>query len=156
MALRQGEPMETDARLFNCARCHCQVVICSHCDRGQIYCGVDCAQLARAASLRAAGDRYQRSRQGRFTHAARQRRYRQRQQQKVTHQGSPASGSHASLVTQVKRQVPLAAWPADRVDEQCICHFCGRICSFFLRLDFRRRRPAVSPGYESTLMRRGS
>ena len=148
--------METDARLFNCARCHCQVVICSHCDRGQIYCGVDCAQSARVVSLRAAGERYQHSRQGRFTHAARQRRYRQRQQQKVTHQGSPLSGSHASLVTKVKRQVPLAAWLVNRVDERFVCHFCGRICSPFLRLGFRRGRSAISPGYESTSMGRGS
>jgi len=29
--------MQSSARLFNCARCRRQVVICSHCDRGNIY-----------------------------------------------------------------------------------------------------------------------
>ena len=58
--------MECSARLFNCARCHCQVVLCSHCDRGQIYCGRSCAQAARRHATHAAGRRYQRSRRGRF------------------------------------------------------------------------------------------
>ena len=30
------------ARLFQCARCHALTKICSHCDRGNVYCG-DCA-----------------------------------------------------------------------------------------------------------------
>jgi hypothetical protein len=80
--------MEPTARLFNCARCRRQVMLCSHCDRGNLYCGRGCAQQARRESLSAAGQRYQRSRRGRFCHAERQRRYRARQQ-KVTHQGSP-------------------------------------------------------------------
>jgi hypothetical protein len=45
--------MDTDARLFNCARCHRQVVICSRCDRGNLYCGSQCAQSARGESVRA-------------------------------------------------------------------------------------------------------
>ena len=32
-----------DARLFLCARCRRQVLICSRCDRGQQYCGARCS-----------------------------------------------------------------------------------------------------------------
>jgi hypothetical protein len=43
------------ARLFLCARCRAQVVICRDCDRGQIYCTSRCAQDARRNAQRAAG-----------------------------------------------------------------------------------------------------
>ena len=79
--------MEPSVRLYNCARCHHQVIICSPCDRGNIYCAGPCAQAARKASLKAAGKRYQRSCRGRLKHAERQRRYRARRK-KVTHQDS--------------------------------------------------------------------
>jgi hypothetical protein len=78
----------TPARFFLCARCHAQVLICSCCDRGQIYCADGCAGLARREGQRAAGQRYQTSRRGRVVHALRARRYRARQKN-VTHQGSP-------------------------------------------------------------------
>ena len=64
-----------DARLFLCARCRRQVLICSRCDRGQRYCGARCSGPARRESLRAAGRRYQQTRRGRHCHAERQRRY---------------------------------------------------------------------------------
>ena len=70
--------MESVARLFLCPGCRKQVCICSLCDRGQQYCGDDCAQSARRKSLLAAGRRYQRSRQGRLKHAERMRRHRAR------------------------------------------------------------------------------
>jgi len=57
--------------------------ICARCDRGDRYCSGGCRHTARAESLRQAGRRYQTSREGRFGHAARQ----QRQREKVTHQG---------------------------------------------------------------------
>jgi hypothetical protein len=78
-------PMCSSARIFICARCRRQVVICSHCDRGNRYCGPSCAHSARRHPQREAAQRYQRTRRGRFAHAARQRRYRQRAN--VTHQG---------------------------------------------------------------------
>ena len=46
--------MQSSARLFNCARCRRQVVICSHCDRGNRYCGKRCAQ-SRPPSIPARG-----------------------------------------------------------------------------------------------------
>jgi hypothetical protein len=76
------------ARLFVCMGCRSQALICSCCDRGQIYCAGDCADRARHHAQRAAGRRYQSSRRGRLAHAVRARRYRARGK-KVTHQGSP-------------------------------------------------------------------
>jgi hypothetical protein len=140
--------MNNCVRLFNCARCHQQVFICSRCDRGNIYCEAGCAQIARTESLRAAGRRYQASRCGRFTHAARQRRYRQRQKQKVTHQGSPPTPTDDSIPSRLSEPVErVRALAPDRTDGR-ECHFCGGRCSDFVRLDFfhgRRRSPSLEP-----------
>lgn len=127
--------MENSARVYNCAGCHCQVVICRHCDRGNIYCGVGCSQPARRQSQRSAGRRYQGSRRGRFRHAARQRRYRFRRR-KVTHQGSfdpPADvllSAESRVVTAHSGATPLTA------AQGLHCHLCKRLCSPFVRLDF--------------------
>jgi hypothetical protein len=127
--------MQNTARLFNCARCRAQVLICSRCDRGNIYCGPACSQQARRASLRAAGRRYQHGRRGRFTHAERQRRYRRRTH-KVTHQGSVPIAPHDSLSPE-SRTAPehSSGGPPTRVQGPH-CHFCRRPCSAFVRLDF--------------------
>ena len=123
--------MENTARLYNCARCHSQVTICSHCDRGNIYCGKSCADLARSTSLKAAGKRYQRTRRGRFKHAERQRRYRSRCK-KVTHQGSSEPPTNDPLTA--RSEAPLSL---DIIEDEGIrCHFCGRLCSAFLRLEY--------------------
>lgn len=88
-AVVQAEVPCGAGRRLICARNECQRIIrlCSKCDRGHRYCSPHCRRKARQASLRAAGKRYQRSRPGRFNHAARQARYRARRnaQQKVTH-----------------------------------------------------------------------
>jgi hypothetical protein len=41
------------ARLFICAECRAQALICSCCDRGQIYCAGDCGPLAGRRDRRA-------------------------------------------------------------------------------------------------------
>ena len=123
--------MESTARLFNCARCRRQVVICRRCDRGHIYCGRQCSESARDESLRAAARRYQGSRAGRFKHAERQRRYRSRQQ-KVTHQGSSASPRNDSMRSE-------SGTALARFESIARCQFCHRSCSPFVRLDFLRR-----------------
>ena len=89
-----------DARLFVCARCRCQVWVCSRCDRGQRYCGQACSERARRDSVRAAGARYQRSDKGRARHAARQRRYmaRVRAEAVMTHQGGSAAVAASAIV----------------------------------------------------------
>ena len=113
------------ARRFLCARCRAPTLVCRRCDRGQIYCATGCAAVARLQSQRDAGRRYQCSRPGRFRHAARTQRWRERQAllavppagsalatpQSVTHQGSPSPVSDAVLIA-VPTPVAAAAAPA--------------------------------------------
>jgi len=134
--------MDPVGRLFLCGRCRAQVVICSRCDRGQIYCGAACSQAARRESQCEAGRRYQRGRRGRFAHAERARRHRQRRRQKnnVTHQGSaapPPDGLLAadSMAVDVPPQTPPGIPPAARH-----CHFCGCRCAGAVRFGFLPRR----------------
>jgi hypothetical protein len=72
----KSAPAEASARLFPCVRCRALVLICSCCDRGQIYCANGCAEEVRRQSVRAAGERYQATKKGRRAHAARQCAYR--------------------------------------------------------------------------------
>jgi len=133
--------MQSSARLFNCARCRRQVVICSHCDRGNIYCGERCSQTARCQSRREAGRRYQRTRRGRFAHAERQRRYRQRRRAKVTHQGSPPDVADETLPAESRTPARGSEEPGAVPGDGIRCRFCGRVCSRFLRQSFLHRRP---------------
>jgi transposase len=84
----EAQQADATGRFFLCARCRAQVLICSCCDRGNIYCEQDWAQRSRREAQREAGRRYQSSHRGRRDHAERARAYRTRQN-KVTHQGSP-------------------------------------------------------------------
>lgn len=120
-------------RLFLCARCRNAVVLCSHCDRGQRYCSAACSRQARSCAQRAAGKRYQDSRQGRHAHARRQGQWRARQQS-VTHQGSPPPPC-----TDVLHPDETAALQTS-ANQPCKCHFCGRLVSVFVRRDFLRCR----------------
>jgi hypothetical protein len=134
--------MACSVRLFLCARCRCQVVLCSHCDRGHRYCSRTCAQAARRHAQRAAARRYQTSRRGRLNHAARQSRYRRRRRQKVTHQGSPPvplrqSSSPESRVS-APPSAPLVVDPTRGIP----CQRCGRRCCSLVRQTFLRRHPA--------------
>ena len=79
---------EESYRLYSCRRCAQQVRICRRCDRGHQYCAGECARIRRGESLRRAAQRYQQSYRGACRHAARQRAWRVRHAQKVTHQGS--------------------------------------------------------------------
>ena len=130
--------MCVSARLFNCARCHSLVTICRHCDRGNRYCGAVCAGEARKESQRRSRSSYQSSRRGRTAIAERQKRFRQRQRKKVTHQGSaPDTPDDLLSVEPGKpetcRPVEKAAFEAD-----IYCHFCHRRCDPFLRNRFVR------------------
>ena len=115
--------LEPAARRFLCARCRTPVLVCSACDRGQIYCASGCSAVARRQSQRAAAQRYQRTRCGRFMHAARTRRWRERQAvltslsptspaQSVTHQGSQLAPPDAVLVTHPPSSCDASAAPA--------------------------------------------
>jgi hypothetical protein len=128
------------ARLFVCVECRGQALICSKCDRGQIYCAGDCALRARRRRQRAAGARYQASRRGRFTHAERARRYRARRKN-VTHQGSPPPPPDGQVhpgSTPSANDVAAADDRPPRVGSHC--HWCARRCLDLLRRQFLRRR----------------
>jgi hypothetical protein len=134
-------------RLFLCAEpaCRVQVVICSDCDRGHIYCA-DCAQHARRRSQHEAGRRYQASSRGRIKHAERSRRWRERQngarENKVTHHGSPPDRSAALLSVDpvVVEQRLFLDNQRSAHEWRWYCMRCGRRCSAHVRQDFLRRR----------------
>ncbi len=123
--------MEKSARIYNCARCHHQTVICNDCDRGNIYCGPLCSQQSRAQNHRKANQSYQKSLRGRQKHAARQRRYHERNKNKVTDQGSPDLFPNDLLPNEPSGDKLRSAEPI-------CCHFCGEIVSSFLRNEYLR------------------
>ena len=128
------------ARLFQCARCHALTKICSHCDRGNVYCG-DCAVSARKKARQATSKRYQQSPAGRLNHAARQQSYRERQRlkiEKVTHQGSESTEN--VLAQENHLQSKKGDSNSTKLSKKggISCVFCGLTCSPFLRSDFRR------------------
>jgi hypothetical protein len=128
------------ARLFLCAGCRAQAIVCACCDRGQVYCPGDCARQARRRTIRAAGRRYQRSPRGRRAHAARMGRWRARQE-RVTHHGSPrpSAGDLLPVVAMTPRSDDAS--PAERRRSAAShCHWCGRRCLPLLRVGFLRRR----------------
>ena len=140
--------MHTSSRLYQCARCHAQVIVCTRCDRGHRYCRGGCAQIARVDSLKRAGKKYQSSRPGRFNNAARQQRFREQKRQIVTYQGSIKKRLRDLLAIQLtspdKAQRPgLPGAPLQ-------CHYCGEVCEPFLRHDFlqshRFKRSFRRPG----------
>ncbi len=132
--------MQSSARLYFCCRCQAQVIICSRCDRGQRYCTGGCAADARTASLQRAAKKYRSTRAGRTNNAARQKRYRERQKQKVpkvpkvTHQGSPPDRPHDVLKTPF--DWPGSPQQQDQNGTDLFCHHCGAVCDPYLRQDF--------------------
>ena len=154
----EPEPADVPVRLFLCARCHAQALVCSCCDRGQIYCAGGCAQEARHHAQRAAGQRYQTSHRGRLAHAARAGRWRARQKN-VTHQGSPPppADDGVSVDAVVTASKPPAASSRDGATRSrghgpafWRCHWCGWRCPPFVRIGFlRRRRRGSSRGQTS-------
>ena len=119
--------------MFLCGRCRCQVIICSSCDRGQIYCSGTCAQEARRDAQREARRRYQKTPRGRALHADRNRRYRARRR-RVTDHGLPQkhkTGLFRRLEVDAALSEPS---PSEKPSRQQHCHHCGRMASQFLRL----------------------
>ena len=89
-------------RLFNCANCLRQVRICTMCDYGNVFCPQCSGEVVRLRKVREAGDRYQKTEKGRLNHKVRQQFYLQREEEKMTHQGSPKQS----------RELPLSVRPA--------------------------------------------
>ena len=129
--------MEHTPRLFQCELCHAQTMICSGCDRGQIYCGKVCALISRKKSMKLAGMRYQATFAGKLRHAARQSAYRKRLREMGTHQGSPASCPYAPIqLLENKPEKPVKI----QQGAVLVCCFCKKPVSAWLRNDFLRRR----------------
>lgn len=122
------------ARLFNCACCNKQVIICSHCDRGNVYCGLVCSNDSRLKGHRAANQRYQKTLKGRQKHAYRQQRYRERQKaniKKVTDQSSMDLISGDLLAFKPSDDTTVQA-------ESLCCDFCRKSVWSFLRNGYLR------------------
>lgn len=84
---------------LQCRAPGCQVTffLCTHCYRGQCYCGPECQAKVRTQQLRAANARHQRSEPGRLDHRDRQKAYRERLRAgRVTYPSSPAPDSAPS------------------------------------------------------------
>lgn len=130
--------MDLTPRLFLCARCYLQVVICTYCDRGNIYCSRSCAVDARKQSIREAGIRYQKSLKGRLKHALRQRRYMDKirdLKKKMTHQGSNETAQNA-LLPSVKNKTE--ATKEKQVNSSPTCSLCHIKVSPLFRARFLR------------------
>lgn len=127
--------MKHSSRLYYCTLCHAQAVICSSCDRGQIYCNDTCSKTARLKSCREAEKRYQLTPGGRHKHAARQKCYRMRQKEKVTDHSS-STPAHNGLLDSVKNKTKEVDVGQDsRVTRCCICK---KPVSSWLRSGFLR------------------
>ena len=132
--------MCVSARLFNCARCHSLVTICRHCDRGNRYCGAACASEARTESQRRSSASYQSSRRGRAANAERQKCFRQRLREKVTHQGSALDTPDDLLSVEPDKQQTRRLGEKVPFEAGIYCHFCQQACDPFLRNRFLRPR----------------
>jgi hypothetical protein len=137
-----GCDRDPSPRLFLCARCRCQVLVCRRCDRGQVYCGRSCSQEARRCNQREARRRYQATERGREMHADRSRRYRARCN-RVTDQGSPPLSTTSSLPAQAQPPTVIASRRA------MACHRCGQDVSNLVRLEPIRRLRRRSSGARS-------
>ena len=129
--------MNNTARLYNCARCHCQVIVCTHCDRGNIYCGSICAKKSRTLHHRLANHIYQNTFSGRQKHALRQSHYRLHQKnkiKKVTDRGSTKTPINDLLFT--SKNIDKKTRPI-----KIHCHFCVKNVFPYLRNGYLRTTP---------------
>jgi hypothetical protein len=132
------------SRLFLCLHCRQQVVICSRCDRGQVYCGRACASEGRQSRQREARRHYQASERGRQMHADRSRRYRARGR-RVTDQG-PALVASPDRQPEPAHAATMPVQPAASVatGRLTACYRCGTPVSNMVRqspIHRPRRRP---------------
>jgi hypothetical protein len=127
--------MEHTSRLFSCALCHAQTIVCSVCDRGQIYCGSVCSNAARQKSCKEASHRYQKTFKGKMNNALRQKRYRERLREKVTHHGSKQITPDGLLqLVKSRPQKPAVIQNFEAMK----CCFCQVAVPFWIRHGFLR------------------
>ncbi|WP_296909190.1 hypothetical protein [Polaromonas sp.] len=153
--------LEIPARLFVRACCRVQVLVCSYCDHGQIYCADGWALQRQRELQMQASKRYQCGFTGRLKQAARNKLWRARQAAKneiVTHQGSQEYGLNAvldvsiSTVLQSSTEPCIASTPTISTALPCArgvwsCHWCGSKCLAHVRLGFLRHLSKFSHGH---------
>ena len=150
---------QPDCRIFNCKRCHQEVVICRFCDHGNRYCQ-PCAPLARAENHCRSEARYQKTEAGRLNHKVRQECYRARLAEKVTDHGDlgAALRENSAVAALESGQDSQHEHPEEPPEPLSIpqrrCDFCGRPCGDVVRtgpvprhLPLFRRGPRL-PGHE--------
>ena len=158
-------------RLAGCPRCLGVFAICSHCDRGHVYCGRRCSEGARRDSRRRARRRHRRSPEGRLDHRDRERERRQRRRLEVrvgdhpsvtpepavklspaldpsgiSAKETPAERVEKLEIPDVRRPVRVSA--SSRVLRTGRCRVCGRLGRWFRTAPASRRgrrRPATRP-----------
>lgn len=128
--------MTSTARLFSCCLCHCLVVICSRCDRGQRYCTPSCSSKARRISLNRANKKYRSSLRGRTANAERQARFRA-SKKIVTHQGSDSVSPRVLLPNPVNTPSSQAEYT---LSKGIVCCVCCKPCSSYVRQGYIRHR----------------
>jgi hypothetical protein len=98
--------------LFECARCHQFVLLCTRCLGRRRFCD-PCGDAERAKSVRESGDRYQQTAEGRRKHMLRQRRYRAgRREKQLANQPpmAPPPGNAGPTATEPPAEVHPAAF----------------------------------------------
>ena len=144
---------EVSCRIFLCAGCHRQVLVCRRCDRGQSYCMGTCAQQGRRDRQREARRRYQTTPRGRAMHAERNRRYRARTGRVTDH--GPVMEHEAGLLRRLEASKALREPSSERAPPRHgHCHHCGRSASLFLRLSVLRSE--LRPGKKRQIIRSAS
>ena len=149
---RMGAPESW--RLAGCPRCQRLFAICSHCDRGHVYCGLLCSQSARRDSLRRARRRHRRSPEGRLDHRDRERGRRRRRYLEARVGDHPSATPSPAVKLEAALDptgISIEETPADRVDNVEIldaprsrsvvsssrglrarrCRVCGRLGRWF-------------------------
>ena len=96
-------------RRFFCGNCDQEVYICSHCDRGNIYCGKTCSKFQRQKKHRESNRRSRKHPLCKKKAAQRQQRYRKNLEKrklknsaiklKVTEQGTPKTRDHSIMTS---------------------------------------------------------
>jgi hypothetical protein len=143
--------MDNSFRMFNCSLCSAQVIMCRPCDRGNIYCSIECASKRRQGSQRRARSNYQRSQRGRQTHALRQARYRARMQSSKTKVTDHGSNSRSDGVTNASNG--HATKPVLLQSDSLVCARCSGSVGAFGRFAFwqggRHLRKQPKPRFRS-------
>jgi hypothetical protein len=137
--------------MYNCARCHRQVLLCQYCDHGHIYCFDGCAEIARRESQRRASRRYGATRRGRQANAERQRRFRERQREKVTHQGTGVGRAFAVVLLTLCLRGNASPRSCALPRAGMVCHHCRRRCSAFVRRHWLHQHRGADAGDLQTL-----